>query len=312
MKNKTFRAVLGLFFSLFMATAANAKLRVFACEPEWAALATELGGKDIKAFSATHGKQDPHYIQARPSLIAKLRNADLLICTGADLEIGWLPVLLRKAGNARIQPGQPGYFMATSFVPLLDKPQVLDRSAGDVHAAGNPHIQTDPRRIATVAKALNDRLQQLDPKNAATYQQRYAAFSQKWQQALDKWQKQAESLRGQNIITHHKSWVYLEDWLGLHEVATLEPKPGVPPTASHLGQLLSITRQQPVLAIIYAAYQNPKSAQWLSDKTGIPAIELPFTVGGSKAANDLFSLFDVTIDKLVKAQDENRKQGTQP
>ncbi len=312
MKTKTLVIVFFMLAGLFMTTAANAKLRVFACEPEWAALATELGGKHIKAFSATHGKQDPHYIQARPSLIAKLRNADLLICTGADLEIGWLPVLLRKAGNARIQPGQPGYFMATAFVPLLDKPQQLDRSAGDIHAAGNPHIQTDPRRLATVAKVLNQRLQQLDPKNAADYQQSYTEFAEKWQQAIDKWTARAQPLKGKNIITHHKSWVYLEDWLGLHEIATLEPKPGIPPTASHLGQLLSVAKQQPVLAIIYAAYQNPKSARWLSEKTGIPAVELPFTVGGNKQATDLFSLYDTTIDALLKAQVINPQKDAQP
>ncbi len=280
---------------------ASARLKVFACEPEWAALASELGGANIKAFAATHGRQDPHYIQARPSLIAKLRNADLLVCTGADLEIGWLPVLLRKAGNKAILPGQPGYFMATSFVPLLDKPQVLDRSEGDVHAAGNPHIQTDPRRIATVAKALSERLQQLDPRHASDYQQRYADFAGKWQQAITDWQARAAPLRGENIIVHHKSWVYLEDWLRLHEVATLEPKPGVPPTASHLSQLLQITARQPVMAIIYAAYQNPKSAQWLSAKTGIPAVQLPFTVGGTDKATDLFALFDETVNALLAA-----------
>lgn len=304
--------LLGFLSGLLTINQAQAKLRVFTCEPEWAALASELGGDDITTFSATHGKQDPHYIQARPSLIAKLRNADLLICTGADLEIGWLPVLLRKSGNARIQPGQPGYFMATSFVSLLDRPQVQDRSAGDVHVAGNPHIQTDPRRIAIVARALNKRLQQLDPKHAHDHQQRYTEFATKWQQAISQWEAQAAPLRAKNIITHHKSWVYLEDWLGLTEIATLEPKPGVPPTASHLSQLLTTTKQQPVLAIIYAAHQNPKSARWLSQRTGIPAVELPFTIGGNENAKNLFSLFDLTIDALLKAQNSGQSGENRP
>ena len=306
---KTF---LALTTGVLLAFSSQAAINVFACEPEWAALATELGGGNIHAFSATHGKQDPHYIQARPSLIAKLRNADLLVCTGADLEIGWLPVLLRKSGNRRIQPGQPGYFMATDFVPLLDKPQILDRSAGDIHAAGSPHIHTDPRRIATVARALAQRLQALNPEQANVYQQRADEFLHKWQEAITRWENRAKGLHGKKIITHHKNWVYLQDWLGLQGVATLEPKPGVPPTASHLSQLHAVAKQEPVMAIIYAAYQNPKPALWLSKRSGIPAVELPFTVGGNKQATDLFSLFDTTIDALLQAAGRQPEHGQQP
>jgi len=293
--------IIAAIAALLLSQNALAKLSVFACEPEWAALAQELGGNHLKITAATNGLQDPHHIQARPSLLARARRADLLVCTGAELEIGWLPVLLQKTGNPKIQPGQPGSFLATDFVKLLDVPTKLDRSEGDIHAAGNPHIQTDPRRIGEVAKALAERLQQIDPDNAADYASRYADFHQRWHAAIARWQKQAEPLRGKSIIVQHKSWVYLEDWLGLKEAATLEVKPGVPATTNHLAQLLGMAKTTPVHAIIYAAYQSPRSAEWLSGKSGIPAIKMPFTVGGTKQAKDLFGLFDDSITRLTGA-----------
>src|SRR5450755_1566458 len=154
---------------LLLALPAQAALRVFACEPEWGALVQELGGGNVDVSVATNALQDPHQIQAKPSLISRARNADLVACTGAELEIGWLPVLLQQSGNAKVQPGQPGNFAAADFVRKLDVPAQLDRAQGDVHAAGNPHIQTDPRNIALVANALGARLQQLDPPHAADY-----------------------------------------------------------------------------------------------------------------------------------------------
>ena len=287
--------------TLVISSSAMAQVNIFACEPEWAALAKEIGGNNIKVKSATTGLQDPHHIQARPSLLARARRADMLVCTGAELEIGWLPVLLQKTGNPKIQSGQPGYFMATSAVRLLDIPTKLDRSQGDVHAAGNPHIQTDPRRIAKVAKALSTRLSQIDPSHAADYASNYSNFNQRWTAAMQKWQQQAASLRGKSIIVQHKSWVYLENWLGLKEAATLEVKLGVPATTSHLSELLGLTKSQPIGAIIHAAYQSPKSANWLAGKSGLPVVKLPFTVGGTAKAKDLFGLFDDTVAQLTQA-----------
>ncbi len=286
--------------SVLISNQVMAKVNIFACEPEWASLAQEIGGNNVNVKSATTGLQDPHHIQARPSLLARARRADMLFCTGAELEIGWLPVLLQKTGNPKIQPGQPGYFMATSFVRLLEKPTKLDRSQGDIHAAGNPHIQTDPRRIAKVAQAFSARLQQLDPSHAGDYAKNYDNFKQRWGKAMQGWQQHAKNLRGKAIIVQHKSWVYLEDWLGLKEIATLEVKPGVPATTSHLSQVLTQAKAQHASAIIYAAYQSPRSAHWLSNKSGIPAIKLPFTVGGTPQAKDLFSLFDDTISRLTR------------
>jgi len=269
----------------------SATLNVFACEPEWASLVQELGRDKVSVFSATTAQQDPHHIQARPSLIAKMRRADLLVCTGADLETGWLPVLLRRAANPKVQPGQPAYFEAAQHVPLLDKPVRLDRAEGDIHAAGDPHS-----RIAT---ALTLTLAAIDSQNAALYHQYQNDFLTRWQQAMAQWEKQAAPLRDMSIVTQHKSWTYLIDWLGLKEITRLEPKPGVPPSTTDLMQILTTMQQQPARAIIITPYQSPQASEWLHTRTSIPVVVLPYTVGGDAEATNLFGLFDSTLNKLL-------------
>ena len=280
---------------------AHAALHVLACEPEWGALAQELGAGLVDVSVATNALQDPHQIQAKPSLIARARNADLVVCTGAELEIGWLPVLLQQSGNAKVQAGQPGNFAAADYVRKLEVPTVLDRSQGDVHASGNPHIQTDPRNIALVAVALAARLQQGDPAHAAQYAAAQSDFAQRWQKALARWTAQAAPLKGVSVVSQHKGFVYLYDWLGMKEVAVLEPKPGVEPTASHLQEVLSTLKGAPARLVIYSAYQDPRPSEWLSKNAGIPAVKIAFTVGGTDPAKDLFGLFDDTVNRLVTA-----------
>ncbi|TCJ15503.1 zinc ABC transporter substrate-binding protein [Parasulfuritortus cantonensis] len=290
-----------LLACLLCGQTAHAALNVLACEPEWAALTSELAGDHANVSSATTARQDPHHIQARPSLIAKARNADLLVCTGADLEIGWLPLLQREAGNPRIQTGQPGLFEAARYVALLEKPTSLSRAQGDVHADGNPHIQTDPRNLLKVADALAARLAELDPGQAAYYAGRNRSFQTRMNKAIAGWEKAAAGLRGLPVVVHHKSWSYLAAWLGLNVVADLEPKPGIDPSAAYLAQVLERLKTTPARMILRTAYQSDKPSAWLAERAGIPAIELPFTVGGSAGATDLFSLFDDTIAKLVAA-----------
>lgn len=288
-----------LFF--IASQAANAALNVFTCEPEWAALTKELAGDKAIVFSATNAMQDVHHIEAKPSLVVQLRKADLLVCTGAELEIGWLPVLLRQSANDRLQAGKPANFEAAHYVRMLEIPTRLDRADGDVHPGGNPHIQTDPRNIGKVAEALTQRLTKIDPSNAAFYQTRYKDFSGRWQEAIKRWEGQAAPLKGVAIVVQHKGFPYLEDWLGLKQIATLEPKPGVEPSSTHLGEVLTQLQQQPAKMVIRAAYNSDRPSQWLSERAKISAVALPFTVGGSDRANDLFSLFDDTIQRLLEA-----------
>lgn len=296
------RHLLALFLGLILTHPAAAQLRLFACEPEWGALASELGGELVSVFTATTAQQDPHHIQARPALIAQLRRADLAICTGAELEAGWLPMLQRRANNPRITAGSEGFLEAAAFVELKEKPQRLDRADGDVHASGNPHIQLDPRNIAQVAKALSQRLIVLDPDNAQIYQQRSADFQQRWQAAIARWEQRAQPLRGMGVVVAHAGWVYLEEWLGLQRIAALEPKPGIPPSSSHLAAVLAKVQQQDATAVLYAAYQDSRSADWLASRSSVRPVRLPYTVGGSQQAGDLFGLFEDTIERLLEAQ----------
>lgn len=276
-----------------------AELNVFTCEPEWKALVDELGRDKLKSYSATTAFQDPHHIEARPSLISKVRRADLVICSGAELEAGWLPLLLRQSANGKVLPGKAGYFEASSFVERLEVPTSVDRSMGDIHASGNPHVHLDPRRIATIADALSERLVQLDSNNADSYKQYHADFMQRWQNAISNWQQQARSLKGVGVVVHHKDWVYLFDWLGIKLVGTLEPKPGLPTSATHLVNLKNRLQTTPAKMIIHTTYQNPRAAQRLAELTSLPVVELPYTVGGDDKATDLFGLFDSTINKLL-------------
>lgn len=290
---------LRVLFLLLLANPAHAALNVFACEPEWAALTRELAGEQANIYIATSALQDPHRIEARPSLIAKARRADLVVCTGAELEMAWLPVVLRESGNTNVQPGGNGYFEAASVVRMLEVPGRLDRGDGDVHAAGNPHIQTDARNFLSIASALTHQLTQRDPPNKALYQQRLGAFEQRWRAALARWEKQAAPLKGVSVVVQHKGFPYLSDWLGLREVAVLEPKPGMEPSAAWLSQVLDTLQRHPAKMVLRAAYQSERPAQWIVQRTHITAVELPYTVGGSPQATDLFALFDDTIARLL-------------
>jgi len=281
---------------------ATAAFKVLACEPEWAALVQELAGDNVSVYSATTALQDAHHIEARPSLIARARNADLVVCTGSELEVGWLPLLLRQSGNERIQPGAPGYLEASQLVSRLEIPKVLDRSLGDIHPQGNPHIQLNPHNIAKVAQVLGDRLAQLDPGNADTYHTRTKAFLARWGAAIQRWEAEAAPLKGMTMVVYHKNMAYLNAWLGMREVGSLEPKPGVPPTTAHLADLVARMQAEPAKVIVYVAYNNPQAAEYLSERTKIPAIMLPFTVGGSDGAKDLFGLFDDTLARLLAVQ----------
>jgi len=283
-----------------VALPASAALNIFACEPEWGALAKELAGPKSTIYVATTALQDPHRIDARPSLIARARSADLVVCTGAELEIGWMPLVQSQSGNAKIHRGAPGYFEAAGHVTLMEPPRRVDRSQGDVHAAGNPHVHLDPANIADIADALAARMAQLDPPEAAQYRERGKAFIARWQEAATRWQKQAAPLKGMPVVVYHRDLSYLLRWLGLQEVGSLEPKPGLPPSATHLSGLLESLKAKPAKAVLRAAYNDPRAAQWLSERAGIPVVVLPYTVGGTEKATDLFTLYDVTLSSLLR------------
>jgi zinc/manganese transport system substrate-binding protein len=291
-------AALGL---IAVASPAAAALNIFACEPEWGALAQELAGGKASVYSATTALQDPHRVEARPSLIARVRSADLLICTGSELEIGWLPLLLTQSGNGRIQLGAPGYFEASQHAVKLEIPKLVDRSLGDVHPSGNPHVHLDPRNIARVADALAQRLVQLDPENADAYRARANSFHERWRAAILRWERGAARLKGVPVVVYHRDMSYFLSWAGMREAGSLEPKPGLPPTPAYLAELVERMKREPAKVIVYSAYNSPRAAEFLSERAGIPALMLPFTVGGTDKAKDLFGLFEDMIGRLLAA-----------
>jgi zinc/manganese transport system substrate-binding protein len=289
---------LGLALGI-LAWPAAAAVNVFACEPEWGALAQELGGDRVSVFSATTAKQDPHRIEARPSLIARIRSADLLICSGSELEVGWLPLLLTQSGNDRIQPGSPGFIEASQYVVKLEIPKVVDRSLGDIHPAGNPHIHLDPRNIPKVGAVITERLAQIDHANADFYRARADSFGKRWQEAIQRWQQRAAPLKSVPVVVYHKDMSYFISWAGMREAGSLEPKPGIPPTPTHLAELVDRMKRNPAKVVVYSAYNDPRPAEFLSQRANVPGIMLPYTVGGTEKAKDLFGLFDDTIERLL-------------
>ncbi len=290
--------IAALSLILSAATFAADNINILACEPEWASLAEELGGGHVKAFSATHAKQNPHFIRARPSLISKARRADMIMCSGAGLEAGWLPILIQK-GSSRIQPGKPGYFLAADFVPILEIPTVLDRSLGDIHPEGNPHVHLNPHNILIIANEFTKRLIRIDSNNQASYTALNEAFTSKWKAAIEKWEQDLSDYKNLSMVIYHKNFSYLIDWLGINLLGSIEVKPGIPPTAAHLEELLGVIRNSnstPLIAV--TPYDATKGAEWLSGKINKPYVTLPYTVGGDEQSKNLFDLFDRTLALL--------------
>ena len=286
-----------------LATSTQA-LTVFACEPEWAALVRELA-PHAKVHTATHALQDPHHIEARPSLIAALRRADLAVCTGAELEAGWLPMLQQRAGNPRVHDRADGMFFASDHVELIDpQPDGGGPFAGDVHAAGNPHIHLDPHRVREVAEALTRQLQALEPQQQQQYQQRWAAFDALWQTRIAQWERQAAPLRGMKVAAQHTTFAYFWRWLHIEQVADLEPRPGMPPTPGHLQGLLTQLRSARPATVVATTYQDGRSARWLAGQLepGTNALSLPATVTEGAPAPSLAALFDHLIEQLLAAR----------
>ena len=299
MKKSLYTAA-AILLSLTMAPA-QAALRVLATTPEWAALTRELGGDKVDVYAATSAFQDVHRVDAKPSLVARARNADMVVAAGAELEVGWLPILLRESGNARIQPGNPGYFEADANLRLLEVPSTVDRSMGDVHPQGNPHAHLDARNVAIVATALTTRLMAVDGGNAKFYEARGIDFQARWKAAIARWEAQAAPLKGMPVVVIHRDQVYLCHWLGLTDVAAIEPKPGVPPSSSYLAELVTRLSAAPPKMILRKAYNDSKAVDWLVERIHVPVVLLPYSVGGTPAAKDLFGLFDDTLNRLIGA-----------
>jgi zinc/manganese transport system substrate-binding protein len=298
----------GFFLSTFalgmcaMPARAAGKIKIVTATSDLAALAQEVGGDHVEVESIAKGYQDPHFVEAKPSYLLKLRQADLLVVVGLQLEIGWLPPLITQSGNSRIQVGGPGYLDASQFAEILEKPTgEVTRAQGDVHPYGNPHYWLDPENGRRVAKGIADKLAELRSSDAAYFNQNFESFSQRLTDASKKWLAEMEPYRGRKVITYHRSWPNFLKYFGLVTVGEIEPRPGIPPTPSHTLDLINIVKREHVSVILVEPYFDPKTPQSIARETGAQAVVMPPSVGGEKEITDYFKLFDYDLNLLIKA-----------
>jgi zinc/manganese transport system substrate-binding protein len=295
-------AVLAVAALLLAAAPAHAALTVVGTTQDLAFLAQEVGGDKIKVTALAKGYQDPHFVEAKPSFVLLLNKADLLIAVGRDLEIGWLPPLITQSRNGKIQVGSPGYLDASLTAKILEMPSgTITRAEGDVHPLGNPHYWLDPENGRRVAKAIQNKLSELDPSNAAYYAGRQADFDKRLSDAQQRWKSQMAPYKGVKVVTYHRSWPNFADAFGLDVIGYVEPKPGIPPTPQHTLDVINAMRQQNVKIIMVEPYFDLKTPNSIASNTGAKVLVMPPSVGGVPQATDYFKLFDTDIAMLIDA-----------
>ena len=278
------------------------KLSVVTATTDMAALAEEVGGDKIQVESIARGYQDPHFVEAKPSFLLKLRNADLLIVVGLQLEIGWLPPLINQSGNARIQVGAGGYLDASQFAEILDIPTgTITRAMGDVHPLGNPHYWLDPDNGRRIARGIAGKLGELDPSNRSYYDERFQDFDKRLSAAEQKWDAEMKPFRGRKVVTYHNSFPNFAKHFGLNVIGYVEPRPGIPPTPSHTIELIGLMKRENCKLVLVEPYFDLKTPQAIARDTGGQVVQYLPSVGGEKQVTNYFQLFDYDIDLLTKA-----------
>ncbi len=305
------RVLIKTFFLMGLLAAsplpAYAKLNVVATTPDLGSIVREIGGDRVEVTSLAKGTEDPHFVDAKPSFIRILNQADALIEGGADLEVGWLPPLILNARNSKIQLGQPGRIVAAEVIRLLEIPTgPIDRSLGDVHPFGNPHLTLDPLNGKLIAGRVKERLCMLSTPDCPVFTANAKQFEEKIDSRLALWQKQMAPLRGTKVVTYHKSYSYLAERFGLQVVNTIEPKPGIPPSASHVRDLVAQMKAEGVALILLEPNRERKTPAFLSQETGARVVLIPSMVGGAKEAGDYLALFEHIVKTMLEAMKERQ------
>ena len=281
---------------------AESKFKIITSTTDLAALAQEIGGDKVEVESVARGYQDPHFVEAKPSFLLKLRKADLLIVVGLELEIGWLPPLITQSTNPKIQVGAPGYFDASRFAKILEIPTgVLTRAEGDVHPLGNPHYWLDPENGLQIAKGIQNKLSEMRPGDAAYFAERYDDFERRIKQADEKWLAEMKPYAGRKIVTYHRSWPNFADHFHLDVVGYVEPRPGIPPSPQHTVELMRLMKSEGVKVIAVEPYFDLKTPNSIGRATGAEVLVMPPSVGGVKEVTDYFKLFDYDLNLLINA-----------
>lgn len=292
---KTAILLIALFLS---ATPAFAKVKVVATLPWVGSVANEIGKEQVEVATLVKPNQDPHLVEAKPSMILATRKADILMYNGLDLEIGYLPVLIESSRNPNIQPGKPGNFDGSHFVTVLEKPISVDRSMGDVHPLGNPHYHYSARNVLAVAEGMANALSTIDPSHADSYKVNLASFQEKVRMKQKEWS--GFPLKGKRYVAYHKYFEYLAADYGLKIVAYVEPKPGIPPSAGYIERLIETIKETRPAGILMTPYYGRREADFLTQKTGVRSIVVPHDVGATPGAKDWFSFMDQALSALVK------------
>lgn len=299
-------ATVALIAATSTGTASARKLTVVATTPDLAALAKEIGGDAVEVKALAKPTEDPHYVDAKPSLIVTLNRADVLIEGGAELEIGWLPPLLESARNDKIAAGAPGRIVASQGVRMLEVPATFDRSTGDVHPFGNPHFLLDPLNVKLIVAQIADHFAQINPQSAELFRANLKTFTTTLDRKLAEWQKQLAPYRGAKIVTYHKDFVYLAERFGLEVVETLEPKPGIAPSPAHLARLIAKMKAESARVILVQPYQNRKTAEKVARQTDAVVLDLGQQPGALKDTDTYFGLMDHMVRTLSTAFEEKK------
>jgi ABC-type Zn uptake system ZnuABC Zn-binding protein ZnuA len=298
----TFLVAIALVFLLWSNGAEAKKLNVITATTDMAALAQEVGGDHISVESLAKGYQDPHFVEPKPSFLLKLRQADLLIVVGLQLEIGWLPPLITQCGNARIQVGAPGYLDASQFAEILEIPTgVVTRAMGDVHPLGNPHYWLDPDNGRRIARGFAQKLGELDPGDNAYFQQRFQDFDKRLSAAEQKWDAEMAPYRGRKLVTYHNSFPNFAKHFHLDVIGYVEPRPGIPPTPSHTIELIGLMKRENCKLVLVEPYFDLKTPNSIGAATGAKVVVYLPSVGGEKQVTNYFELFDYDIGLITKA-----------
>ena len=283
------------------------KINVITATTDLAALAQEVGGDKIDVESIARGYQDPHFVEAKPSFLLKLRHADVLIFVGLELEIGWLPPLITQSGNPKIQPASSGYLDASQFAEILEKPTgPVSRAMGDVHPQGNPHYWLDPDNGRRIAKGIAEKFSELDPADTAYFQQRLQDFEKRMNTAVKNWDDQMRPYQGRKVVSYHLSWPNFAKHFGLDVVGYIEPRPGIPPSPGHTIELILLMKRENVKVVMVEPYFDLKTPNSIGSQTGAQVLVMLPSVGAEKDVPDYFKLFDYDIALLKKAFDTTR------
>ena len=294
-------ATLILLMLVFSPQCQAKKLNVVTSTTDMAALAEEVGGDKITVDSIARGYQDPHFVEAKPSFLLKLRNADLLILVGLQLEIGWLPPLITQSGNPRIQVGAPGYLDASQFAEILDIPTgQITRAMGDVHPLGNPHYWLDPDNGRRIARGIAQKLGEMDPTDSQYFQQRFQDFDRRLTAAEKNWDAEMAAYHGRKVVTYHTSWSNFAKHFHLQVVGYIEPRPGIPPTPAHTLEIIQLMKRDSVKVVVVEPYFDLKTPNSIGSATGAKVIVLLPSVGGEKQVTDYFKLFNYDISLLTQ------------